>query len=215
MPGPSTKETRRLPEVKGIVKMLCDSDSDDPDEERAVVLVGNDPFVGWVASQLLGGSRTIGLAHGEIACLSRRRTGKVWRLEWTLAPDDRSAVEPLLAKIRSKMDTAKVLGGIVVALLTFLVQSFFEDGVPSPAALVALGCFAAGAWLYLAALFFYDGLLMPARWWGSRVSSAGRFARMAAWRVGRVVERPPSSTARVLQQNMVGVWAVCSYRRPC
>lgn len=216
VPGPYTKEARRLTEVKGIVKMLCDSDNDPVEEDRAVVLVGNDPFVGWVANQMLGGSRTVGLAYGEVACLCRRGEGRTWRLEWTLAPDDRSAVEPLLAKIKSKMDTAKVLGAIVVALLTFLVQSFFVQGVPSPAALVALGCFAAGAWLYLAALCSST----TASHAGSVVGKPGELHGVGSldWQVGASVgsssdhrRRPPGSCSR----TGWGSGPVCSCRRPC
>ena len=190
-----------------IVATLCGSDKSPIDDTSAGLLVGNDPLVGWVADRMLG--HTLGFDRGEIACLRRRGAGGAWKLEWTITPDDRPAEAPLREKIRSKMDTAKVLGGVIVALLTFLVQSFFRDGVPSAASVVALGCFAAAAWLYLAALFFYDSLLMPPRWWGSRVQATrqGRGWRLAPGSRARwLVRRPPSSTARVLVQNMVRVW---------
>jgi hypothetical protein len=103
----------------------------------------------------------LGFDQGEIACIGWRGGRRAWRLEWTITPDARSAEAPLRDKIKAKMDTAKVLGGVIIGLLTFLVQSFFEDGIPSYAELLALGCFAAGVWLYLTALFFYDSLLMP------------------------------------------------------
>jgi len=63
--------------------------------------------------------------------------------------------------------------------------------------LAALLCFAAVA--------YYDGLLMPVRFWES--SARRSWLRLqifsSAW---GLVRRPPSSAAWILQQNMVRVW---------
>ena len=121
-----------------------------------------------------------------------------WDLAWTIGPTEDEVTKSLLEKIKSKMDVAKVLGGVVVAVFTFLVQQFLEKGVPSSLALLALLVIAAAAALYFAALFSYDSLLMPSRFWGGGKPSDAR-PRWLAW-------RPPSSRTRVLQQNMLRTW---------
>ena len=77
---------------------------------------------------------------------------------------------------------------------------------------LAFAALATSAGLYFAALFLYDTLQMPPRFWSSRFPSYPRNkSRLhAIWtrlRHGHPsVRRPPTSTARVLQASMVQVW---------
>jgi hypothetical protein len=142
--------------------------------DAAPLLVGNDPLVGWLAGQLTG--KAIPVDRGELICLHRRkswlnRKGRPnrprWRVERTLAPDDGSQEAPVLDKIKSKMDTAKVLGAVITGLLIFLLRDA-PEGISSIYTWLALGALGTAAGLYFATLFLYDSLLMPARFWGSR-----------------------------------------------
>jgi len=164
------------------------------EREHATLLVGNDPALGWLGRRLTG--KDVPLLRGEIACL-QRRAGKRWRLSWTIGPADEDLCKDLRAKIASKMNVAKVFGGVVVGVFTFLVQQFFAQGVPSAGAFAALLVIAAAAALYFATLFSYDSLLMPSRFWGE-----GSPRDTPAW----LVRRPPSSQSWILYQNMMHTW---------
>jgi hypothetical protein len=112
-------------------------------------------------------------------------------------------MEDLRDKIDSKMKLAGVLGGLITGILSLLLGSLLDSQrmkalmctsgvgvyVASALFLVALG-------LYLATVYAYDRLLMPTRW----AEKAARLERR--W----LVQRPPSSAAWVLYQNMVRVW---------
>jgi hypothetical protein len=110
------------------------------------------------------------------------------------------------------MNTAGALGTVIVGLTTFLLQNTLQK---EPAAWhwLAFAALGASAALYFAALFLYDTLQMPTRFWASYIPSAtaSRTAPKRAWarlRHGKpVLQRPPSSTARVLQTNMVQIWS--------
>jgi hypothetical protein len=52
--------------------------------------------------------------------------------------------------------------------------------------------------LYVSTLYAYDSLLMPTRFWATKVAKRRRHLS--------VVERPPSSANLVLQQNMINIW---------
>jgi hypothetical protein len=71
---------------------------------------------------------------------------------------------------------------------------------------------ATSAGLYFAALFLYDTMQMPSRFWSSRFPShsrdSGRLQAISArLRHGHpAARRPPTSAARVLQMSMVQVW---------
>lgn len=179
-------------------------------EADAPLLVGNDPLIGWVASRLT--RRDTPVARGELVCLvNERPAGTRWRLLWTLSDDGESEAEAIRAKIKSKMNTAGALGAVIVGLTTFLLQNSLQKE-PTIWQWLAFAALAASAGLYFAALFLYDTLQMPPRFWSSRFPSRspdkGRIhATLARLRHGRPsVARPPSSTARVLQASMVQVW---------
>jgi hypothetical protein len=131
-----------------------------------------------------------------------RRDGRRWRLEWVLSPDGKEAIEELHQKIRSKMDTAKILGAFFVALLTFAAGEL--RGLRSPPAWypwiagAGVTLLAGAASAYFLTMFWYDRLLMPVRFWAS--------PRPRSTRKSEIVRRPPSSASWVLYQNMMMVW---------
>jgi hypothetical protein len=178
----------------------------------SALLVGNDPLIGWLAAELSG--RAIPVARGELICLVREADGGgSWRLLWTISEDREEAAEAIRAKIKSKMTTAGALGTVIVGLTTFLLQDALqkEPAIWHWLAFTALGASAA---LYFAALFLYDTLQMPTRFWTSHFPSGTRTQKMSrrrrAWsrlHHGKpALSRPPSSTARVLQTSMMQIW---------
>jgi hypothetical protein len=179
-------------------------------KEGSRLLVGNDPLVGWLASRLTHTPTAID--RGELICLRRAKQRGKWKLIWNLAGNSDPAKElaEVQEKIKSKMSTAGVFGGLIVGLLAFLLQNGTEDGnASSPWWWASMAAFATSGMLFFATLFLYDSLLMPPRFWGSRfpkdLKSDCRFWRRIKF--GRPgLQRPPSSTSRVLQQAMVQIW---------
>jgi MFS family permease len=176
----------------------------------APLLVGNDPLIGWMVSKLTG--RDAPVARGELVCLvSGPRAGTRWRLLWTLSEDGEKEAEAIGAKIKSKMNTAGALGAVIVGLTTFLLQNSVKTE-PDVWQWLALAALATSAGLYFAALFLYDTLQMPSRFWSSRFPShprndSRRHPNLTRLRRGHPsLRRPPTSTARVLQTSMVQVW---------
>lgn len=174
-----------------------------PGSDKSVLLVGNDPFVGWLAGGLTG--RTTALARGELLCLCRRPTSRRWRVLWNIAVEPPTLADDLRAKIKSKMDSAKALGAVVVALLTYLLTRGLNE-LPSPWTWAAMAALGFAAWLYFATLFLYDSLLMPPRFWGSRFRGPRWLRRFRRRWGSRAVQRPPGSTERLLHDAMTRVW---------
>jgi hypothetical protein len=179
-------------------------------ETDAPLLVGNDPLIGWMASKLTG--RDTPVARGELVCLVSEPPARTrWRLLWTLSDDGETEAEAIRAKIKSKMNTAGALGAVIVGLTTFLLQNSVKTE-PDIWQWLAFAALATSAGLYFAALFLYDTLQMPPRFWSSRFPSGHQkdsrlHAILARLRHGHPsVRRPPTSTARVLQASMVQVW---------
>ena len=157
-----------------------------------------------------------------------------YRAQWTMAPHDPDgdpALKEIREKVASKMRTAGVLGGLITSLLTFVLTRLFTGSIRwGDAAFTALAALGVSATLFFVSMFFYDSLTMPARFWGQRARRS-RWAS-ARWRTlwrrlqnllrssdkadcderasrkqpGWLLARPPSSTIRVLQLNMVRVW---------
>jgi hypothetical protein len=175
----------------------------------APLVVGNDPLIGWLATKL--SRRTTPVSRGEFICLVRKYNRGRWRLLWTISEDGEAEAEAIRTKIKSKMNTAAALGTVIVGLTTFLLQEAFKKE-PSVWHWLAFATLGAAAALYFLTLFLYDTLQMPPRFWGSRFPSrtASQKKREMPWsrfRHGKPsVRRPPSSTARVLQANMVQIW---------
>jgi hypothetical protein len=181
-----------------------------------------------VARELVG-NEGIPLARSELACIEVRRPhlgeaeprlrGGV--LRWVLTPDDRGkTLAELRGKIKSKMDVAKILGGLLTAALTFLLGSLIDPSklrLGSPAdpvksapeqlddpyfrlcLYVAMAFFFTSALLYIATVYAYDRLLMPSRFWADKPGDPKRRPRWLVW-------RPPSSATWILYQNMIRVW---------
>jgi phosphohistidine phosphatase SixA len=105
--------------------------------EGAVLIVGHDPGMNWLLQSLMEGSRlwrrrwltsmVPGLDRAELIALCRCRGG--WTPHWALTPTagTKEALAEITGKIRSKMDTAKVLGGFFTALLTFAATQSVPD----------------------------------------------------------------------------------------
>jgi hypothetical protein len=155
------------------------------------------------------------VARGELICLVRDTDGAdgSWRLLGTISEDREAEAEAIRAKIKSKMTTAGALGTVIVGLMTFLLQDALQKQ-PAVWHWLAFAALGASAALYFAALFLYDTLQMPARFWASYFppgtgtpTVAGPGRAWARLRHGRpALRRPPSSTARVLQTSMVQIW---------
>jgi hypothetical protein len=180
---------------------------------QAILVVGNSSQVDWIAEQLA--RRPIAVGRGEVVCLAKTSPRQSrWGLRWTVGPSEEATIKDLRDKIRSKMDTAKFLGAFITALVSFVLGKWLDalraaaaknQPIPIPVGqhwlwLLTVVLLLLAAVLCFAALFFYDGLLMPDRYWTS--STRRRNSFRARW----VVQRPPSSAAWVLQQDMIRVW---------
>ena len=166
-----------------------------------VLVVGHQPLIGWLAHELTGNATPVG--RGEMLCIRMR--GKRGRLYWALSPSDPAADQELKEKIRSKIDVAKVLIGFITAALGFLLGGLaakdsppLAQGLSRISVYVGAGFLLIGVMLYLAALYSYDSLLLPNRFW----SESAKNMRRPRW----VVKRPPSSSMWVRYQNMVRIW---------
>jgi len=189
-------------------------------ERGLVLVVANSPQIDWVAEELL--AKSVAIGRGEVIGISQRHRRRRWSVResrdllWTIGPSEASAITDLRDKIRSKMDTAKFLGAFITALVAFVLGKRFDahtgialnagllnvQGILWLVTIVGLGL---AALLCFAAVAYYDGLLMPVRFWES--SARRSWLRLqifsSAW---GLVRRPPSSAAWILQQNMVRVW---------
>jgi hypothetical protein len=102
------------------------------------------------------------------------------------------------------MDAAKVMGGFITALVTFVLSQFLDNTRVDTTtwclrvATVTLLLIAAA--LFFLSLFWYDTLLMPLRFWSTKAPTEQ--TKQPAW----LVARPPSSSAWVLYQNMIRIW---------
>jgi len=112
-------------------------------------------------------------ARGTVCLVSGPRAGTRWRLLWTLSEDDEKEADAIRAKIKSKMNTAGALGAVIVGLTTFLLQNSVKTE-PDVWQWLAFAALATSAGLYFAALFLYDTLQMPPRFWSSRFPSHPR-----------------------------------------
>jgi hypothetical protein len=170
---------------------------------NALLIIGHEPQMGWLAHRLT--NRDVPVDRGELLCLARSADDRHWRLRWTIHPDDRVAAAVIQEKIKSKMDAAKVMGAFITALVTFVLGQFLAHpnvvGGAWILRVVTIALLLAAASLFFVALFLYDSLLMPSRFWGAGVPRE-RERRLP----GRLVDRPPSSAAWVLYQNMVRIW---------
>lgn len=158
---------------------------------------------------------------GEVVCLRGRPAsdGRPWNghLAWQISPDDREAEEQIRDKVKSKMEAAKQLSAVITLLLTALLGAVLRtaewDGLAKIdvpllvggrlsiqlAVQIAVVLLLLSLGLYLAAMYAYDSLLMPSRFWvaGEPDRSPPRW----------LPARPPGSAAWVLNRNMQRTWA--------
>ena len=203
-----------------------------PSAGNAILVVGHRPQLGWLACEMMrrhGGLwrawRTTGapLGLGEIVCIrfaSQRYRSS--RIRWTISPDDESAVATIRDKIRSKMETAKLVGGLISLLIAALLGVVLDQeklkglgaikwaGVSARTAVgVSAVLLFLALILFVASYYSYDRLLMPSRFWVERRPprrDGNWSAKVSRRRQQWLVRRPPSSTAWVLYANMMRVW---------
>jgi hypothetical protein len=185
---------------------------------NALLIVGHQPQLSWIADELLRAHRgrlrrhpPVPIDRAGLVCvaLDGGDHGRD-KLAWAISFDDKEVAQQVREKIRLKMDTAKLLTGALTLGLTVIFGVLFDkdqfDGLGDRrwAVQVSATLLLVAAALYFATMYAYDGLLMPDRFWGERRPSSlsRRFKRSGSW----LVDRPPSSAAWVLYQNMMRVW---------
>jgi hypothetical protein len=173
------------------------------------LIVGHQPLLGWIGHNLTG--KALPISHSELLCIALEdktlAKSKRGYLRWVISPSDDQAIADLKDKIKSKMDTAKLLGGFITAVLGFLLASLVDEKKMGFLAgyewalYVSAGTFFAAVGLYLTTMYAYDGLLMPRRFWGE-----SPLPRDPTKRPKWLVWRPPSSATWILYQNMMRIW---------
>jgi hypothetical protein len=159
----------------------------------------------------------------------KRANGEGWEIEYVVSPDSKKEIELLQAKLKSKMDTAKVFGALLTGLLLFAGKAAIDHEASTGwyPWLAGLGMvlLAFGVVAYMLTMFFYDSLLMPVDFWPTAgtprsngtaetkvtgTNRTGGFLNSRRWyRVvgtGQDPSRPPSSAATVIVHNMQRVW---------
>ncbi|VTR68407.1 membrane hypothetical protein [Desulfosarcina cetonica] len=209
-------------DIKSMLKII--------NEDGALVIVGHQPQLGWLCEQFHG---AIAIARSEIVCLCFSTT-HVWNslkwtrshLLWSIGPTDKETFEQLRDKIKSKMETAKLLGtfiifflGVVLGILSDEKKlQFLTDSCAHTRALlgglsgiaiaerneiylvtiaISVICLFLAVAFYLISMYAYDRLLMPTRFWAEGIKTGS-----PRW----LPQRPPSSSLLVLQVNMMRIW---------
>ncbi|HLK73181.1 MAG TPA: hypothetical protein VKU77_05990 [Streptosporangiaceae bacterium] len=206
---PSAYERDPRKWAKNTIELLTKSGPAPDRAESAALIIGHDPGMSCLLTTLLNENAPKAGRYRDVPSLTRaellalRQDGRYWRPVWGLTPRAASDTTEIRAKIKSKMDTAKVFGGFVTAVLTFVVSQYATTTPKTTywAAVrgVSLTALAVAILLYLMTLFWYDRLLMPPRFWGV----LGDHKKDA---VSLVLRRPPSSAVWVLYQNMQRTW---------
>jgi hypothetical protein len=121
---------------------------------------------------------------------------------------DMDAFEAVREKIGRKLDVAKTFGGLLTLALTVILGALLDPtklpgfGDRLWALQVSAGLYLLSAVFFMSAMYAYDSLLMPRRFWGEAPAGRGEHRRSRRW----LVERPPSSSAWILYQNMMRIW---------
>jgi hypothetical protein len=198
-----------------VVDRPTDREPIDAGRRTAILLVGHDPPMTWLLTRVLGRTSrwqrarhyfsppVPALAHTEVvACETTgyRPAAAARRIAvWSLSPTDEASESALIAKIKSKMDTAKVFAGVLTAVATFAANNLpGAAGADRNVAVGGLALLGLSIVLYLVTMFWYDALLLPKRFWGGGPPNDST----STW-----LSRPPSSSTWVLFQNMVVVWS--------
>jgi hypothetical protein len=195
--------------------LLREAPADDRGSAAAILIVDNRPQLERFGTQILSNRRKwkylkdgpappISLEPGEVVALeldSKKKTSG--HLLWTVDHDDQAEMIVLREKIKSKIDIAKVWGGFITLVLGGVLLSRDEltalgaDGHRHLVYVAAVAFFVAVV-LYIQALYAYDALLMPERFWSQRARDQARARSL--------VSRPPSSSAWILYQKMIHIW---------
>jgi phosphohistidine phosphatase SixA len=199
-----------------------------PSETNAVLVIGHQPLLGWIAGELTIkpiqsvirkgfswmipglGLKPIPIARSELLCFAFEK-GSFGRqlqghLRWVLSPHNEEAINDIKDKIKSKMEIAKLLSVFITTGLAFLLGSIVDKakvdylGDYIWALYISAGLFLVGGALYLATMYAYDRLLMPTRFWEETPPRDPE--KRPKW----LVWRPPSSALWVLYQNMMRIW---------
>lgn len=168
---------------------------------NAVLFIGHQPAIGWVAGALLG--EAVPIVQSEILCVDLRAKPRPV-LRWCISPSDATALADLKEKIKSKMALANVLSGFLTAGIGVFLSLLADKnkigvlGVQTVVVFVAAAFLIFAVFLYLRTMFSYDALLMPVRFWAE--TAAG--SENPSW----IVARPPSGAPWILYQNMLRIW---------
>jgi hypothetical protein len=223
-PNEQIREVRRLRDA-----LIAKLDA----QTNAILVIDHSPHVDWLLYDLvrpqwpLWSAYSHSFANGEIVCVRVDRSPcQPWRPLghpiWSLAPTDNESEAALRDNIKGKMESAKLLGGIVAAGMGFTLAGFRDlssaQSPPSsaPGHLASAHSYASlnqdclipfaisiillmiATALYCFAYLSYDRLLMPKRFWAT-IRPPNKNWRGIAW-------RPPSSSVLILHQNMLRVW---------
>jgi hypothetical protein len=199
---------------------------------NAVLVIGHSPQVDWLLHRLIippNPWRRLpwyqpAFAAAEIICVELDQDPSSeprGRVIWSLAPRDEETEKQLREKIRGKMESAKLLGGIVAAGIGFALGGFHDlafgwssmmddvarglqhkvDALDTERVVffgLAISALLFATGLYCFAYLSYDRLLMPTRFWAA--GNPPDYHRRG------IVWRPPSSSLLVMHQNMQRVW---------
>jgi hypothetical protein len=215
----SRQRKQRRCQVKALSDVVETIKKQDPKgDNNAILVIGHSPQIDWLLHELVGSHRyQHAFGAGEIICVDLKYN----RAIWSLAPTDRETVLLLREKIKGKMESAKLLGGIVAAGISFVLAGFHDLAFGSASTLddlarvvrrpadslevsrvlafgLSISTLLLATGLYCLAYLSYDRLLMPARFW------AAAKPPKPVWH--GVVWRPPSSSLLVMHQNMQRVW---------
>ncbi len=183
--------------------------------ENAIMVIGHQPLLGWIAYHLT--KKSIPISRSELICLASRNSAwhnllgiNSWHLLWSISEEDNKTMEELRAKIKSKMYVAELLGALIVPVLGLILgflldpekfSKLNEQSTSKGAIFISAGLFFISIGLYMATMYEYDRLLMPTRFWGEKPLPK-KIKKRPKW----LVWRPPSSAAWVLYQNMIRIW---------
>ncbi len=213
-----------------------------PADGGALLVVGHQPQLGWIAEALTGEAEPIGGC--ELLCIEirqppaggERRDGlpprEACRLTWILTPGaiNRDVLPALKEKIASKMKVAELLGVVIVGVLSWLLTLAFDaDNRGLVAASfwtsvlfgLSLAAFGVALALYVMTIFAYDELLMPDRYWSEGLDEPRRMVRALRWLAGGSgvsggsLARPPTSASRLLHRNMIRAWSALFVPATC
>jgi hypothetical protein len=188
----------------------------------------HDPHAAWVLRELAGSG--VNLSPGGLAWLVERSSKRLWgrrprwRLWSTIEEFDDATKTSVVEKVKTKYATAGAVGVFLTGVFLFLGGAYADRVDEAHAAedafwWLAMAMIAIGAGLNFLALFEYDRLLMPTRFWGPGRSPRGPEALRKILPAdplardllkplpGGIVRRPPGGSPRLVIQSAQRVWS--------